>query len=287
MLGLSLKNVPCYYDLGFNPCSQPGLEIKAHQDFLEMLKTKTEYVESKAEIIKEEHGFDYSLDLNGNFGFENSFINKGKRNSFVEFFIPIPSLSSITNEKCDRCHGTGMDPNLTEQKCLICRGTGRKIKQDWDNIRKTVLSISLFTEMARFSYNYNSVKSSYRQQLISFAVFVNERYNSVGGDMSPLFCEYLRNRISRKSIINIQSAMNQIDSHIWNRERGNMFQAYVEKNGFLVFNSLNAGLCPINFMDENDGKGVEFSSNDRPSIADVLVLLTGLFVACQQARTEL
>ncbi|MDD5098222.1 MAG: hypothetical protein PHD31_00645 [Candidatus Pacebacteria bacterium] len=257
MFGLTEKDIPCCYNLGLQSSKEPCLKIDIHEDFIESMETKTGWAKIHAEKFKKKYDFqNISLDFYGNFGIDDAFINKGNRNDFIEFLVPIPSISTVTKIKCDRCNGSGKDPySCDDSPCLSCRGTGKKLKDNWKPIRKTVLSLSLFTDIARYAYG-EAPTLSRRKQLLSLIVFADTNY-SIGGDMSPAFCWYLENIIGRSNLENVQEAMRHVYSHIWGGERDSIFQAYVEENGFLVLNCLNGGICPTSYS-FREGKGANF-----------------------------
>jgi hypothetical protein len=285
MFGLTEKDIPCCYNLGFQSSKEPCLTIDVHEDFIDVMKTKKGLAKINAEKIKKKYGFQrFSLNFYKNFGFDDAFINKGRRGDFIKFLIPIPSILTTTEKECNRCNGLGIDPYLCDDSpCLLCRGTGKESKDNWKPIKKTVLSLFLFTDIARYAYK-DMVNLTFKKQLLSFIVFADTNYN-IGGDMSPTFCWHLENIIGRSNLENTQEAMRHTYSHIWGGERDSIFQAYVEENGFLVLNCLNGGLCPTGYS-QRGGKGAEFSSNDISTPADILILLSGLFAICEQIRKE-
>ena len=158
----------------------------------------------------------------------------------------------------------------------------------WKPIREAVQSIALFTELARSAYMNNEASNLEKRQLISLYVVANHEHGkyAIGGDYSPLLCNWLEDIATKGDMDNIVRAMEQTYSYIWDRPRCGTFLAYPQEEGGLVLRCPSYCVVYPRSLRLKD-RGIEFDSSEVMHEAEVLVLLSGLSVLCEEAGREI
>jgi hypothetical protein len=252
MFGLS-KDSRLLYEMGFVPSTDPALSIRIRKDLIKSLEIDKSLV---AEKVKQFEFQSFSGFDNGNFGFDDAFQKKKERSEDIEFIIPIPKALSIHSPS-------------------------------WKRIHATIQSISLFTEIVRSFYR-PSLFSSGKRQLISLFVVANHERGlyAVAGDYSSTLCDWLDDIASNDDLKNVERAMEQTYSYLWNRPRCGSFQAYLHEGGCLTLQ------CPSHCIvyprsSRQKHRGLEFDSSEMRHEVEALIILSGLFALCEIAGRDI
>jgi hypothetical protein len=250
---ISSENCRLLYQLGFVPNANPALSIRVREELLSSFEIDQGMVDKKVK----QFGFESFSGTEGNFGFDDAFQRKEGEWGFVEFVIPIPKASSIH-------------------------------VPSWKPIHAAVQSIALFTELARYAYGKNQATRMDKKQLLFLYVVADHDRGlySVAGDYSSTICDWMENVASKDEIDNIAEAMRQTYSYIYDRSSSGNFSAYLREEGYLTLQ------CPQHCVvyprsSRLKHGGVEFDSSEVMNGGEVLILLSGLSVLCEEAGREI
>lgn len=247
------ENCRLLYQLGFIPDANPALSIKVRKEILDSFKIDQAVVDEKVK----QFGFQSFSGFDGDFGFDNAFQREKEQGGFVEYVIPIPKISTIDGSP-------------------------------WKSIHATVQSIALFTELALRVYGVNQPTRMEKKQLLALYVVADYEHGkyAVAGDYSSALCDWLESIASKSDIDNIAKAMEQTYSYIWDRPGYGFFSTRFQEEGCLILQ------CPSHCVVYSRSSrlkngGVEFDSSEVCHGAEVLVLLSGLSVLCEEAGREI
>ena len=247
------ENCRLLYKLGFIPNANPALSIKIRQEILDSFEIDQAVVDEKVE----QFGFQSFSGFDSDFGFNNAFQKKKEQGDFVEYVVPIPKITSIDGPP-------------------------------WKPIHAAVQSIALFTELVRRAYRVNPPTRMEKKQLLALYVVADRKRDlyAVAGDYSSVLCDWLDDIASRDDLKNIERAMEQAYSYIWDKSRCGSFQAYLHEGGCLTIQCPSyCVVCPRSSRLKNGG--VEFDSSEVRHGAEILVLLSGLSVLYETAGRDI
>ncbi len=183
--------LPCWYELSWRE-DIPALVLRIHKDFVAHITIK---ITPDAPIVKhfqEKCGFKlFVADFNGNFGFDNTLINQGEKEDFIEYLIELPQIKQKKEEKCRDCGGSGKDEIRDDEDCLWCKGDGKQREVVYDTAEAISASLNIiFT----FLSMCEKETSSRVPQLMTI-ILITEREmhgGSLGGVFTPPFSQWLK-----------------------------------------------------------------------------------------------
>jgi hypothetical protein len=247
------ENCRLLYKLGFIPNANPALSIKIRQEILDSLKVDQAVIDEKVK----QFGFQGFSGFDGDFGFNNAFQRKKEQGDFVEYIVPIPKITSIDGPP-------------------------------WNSVHAAVQSIALFTELVRQVYRVNQPTRMEKKQLLALYVVADRKRElyAVAGDYSSTICDWLDNIASRDDLKNVEGAMKQTYSYIWDRFRCGSFLAYLQEGGYLTIQCPSYCVVYPRSSRLKSG-GVEFDSSEVRHGAEVLVLLSGLSALYETAGRDI
>ena len=288
------ENIPCWYELSFLT-EEEALSLRISEEYL---RKRPLILENNMMVIgmKQQLGFEkFDNSFYGdNFGFDESFINAGIKNGFIDLKAILPVVRKKEDRPCGYCNGTGKNELFADENCIICKGEGISYIYDW----KEAFALSA-TFTLLFTYLHTtekSIDSKSRNQLIT--VYTNTHKEAHGGS---LYGEFSKAIVSwMKNIGCVESFLNSLKI-VTTKAYGKMygckldkveiFDAYdfkmMMKNGRLIMDC-PGNSCGINpsedYWDEKEETGYKFSCHNVDSPMQQLTLLAGLAALHDMAR---
>ncbi|MDD5430760.1 MAG: hypothetical protein PHP03_00845 [Candidatus Pacebacteria bacterium] len=284
MIRIEKENVPCFYDLSWQP-KPPAIILKIHKDLASEIKP----IPNDAPFVigyRAEFGFTSFIgSFNENlFGF-NGALQKQKPDGgeFINFLVWIPKLQWFTGNICPVCNGKGKDTEL-ELGCIKCGGTGKEKKsdRDWINARAISASLKLFFMVASMvtyeeKWRNTACKNS---QLLELTLATGREFygGQILGKIGKPFHKFLSS-MGKKELDELNAttfaAYSQLFESISNHDR--FFFRSHNYNGHLHFDC-PGNACGLDFEEE------EFSGHNTDTPAQQITLLAGLAKLCDMAR---
>lgn len=279
------KNMPCWYELGWNKESK-SLILRVHKKF-----AKEANGFSSDDLIVWSYKREFNLlsysDFSGDyFGFDNAFRKCEEKGEFVEYEIKIPNLGTEIN--CDYCSGFGK--NFFDEPCPICHGSKKKIFYDY----KTAWAISAsFTIFFKLAYFGRSMRVSSQQfQLFEIETVIERNTvgngNAIYGWFSEKMTKWLRSLKNSSLAENIILTMKTANSQMFNGMNGIFeslqFDANIGKKGRLILKCPGdaSGIYPL--PNDHGKEDYIFGSCNMDSSVQQITILAGLAALHDEAR---
>jgi len=284
---MTREKIPCLYELSFEKGEPPVLQIRIHNDFLEINKGIVP-TQAVLEYIKKEHKLNEFLPFGGDyFGFDKALKKGETKGEFTEFDIEIPVLKKETNEICEHCGGKGWDEYF-QRPCSWCDGSKHKILYDWKPLTAISASLQLLTSMTEI---FDKKISAENNQLLTFQLICGKDMGGfpIGGAYGIDFCGWLDSFPAHYQFDQVIHAMAEVHAHIYKSEVDFWdFQAYVEESAWLIINCPGdaCGLHPSDSY-RKPGEGRNFSCHNLDNAIQQIDLLIGLAVLSDEARKEI
>jgi hypothetical protein len=290
---LTRERIPCWYELSFRK-EKPAIILRIHKGFIAHTKPISQTAPIVIRFIDHFRFKKFSGSMDGNIGFDDSFVFEGVKENFVEFAVNIPEVKKYSGKKCEDCKGSGKD-QLRDDECLRCMGTGKEWFYDW----KLAFAISAsFTTISHWMQFPEKETSSLLPQLMTvFTVTRDEMHGgSLGGDYSVELCNwmgslYLQNK-GRYEVTEMTEAMKIAHKKMFGAFRFGqeyyLWAKIVNDNGWLNVNC-PGDACGLHPADSffRDGKGYEFACHNVDNPMQQITLLAGLAALHDKARREM
>ena len=290
---LTYERIPCWYELSFRK-EKPAIILRVHKDFT-----------ANAEPISETHpivmsfmshfGFKkFSGSLNGNIGFDDSFVFEGIKEDFAEFAANIPTIKKYSGKKCEDCRGSGKD-RLLDDECLRCEGTGKDWFYDW----KLAFAISAsFTIIFHWMHFPKKETSSLLPQLMIVSTITRDEMHggSLFGEYSVELCNWMRSLYllneDTYAVTEMTEAIKIAHKKIFGAFRfgeEHYFWAKIESDNGQLNVNCPGDACGLYLADSffRDGKGYKFSCHNVDNPMQQITLLAGLAALHDKARREI
>jgi len=292
---LTRERISCWYELSFRK-RKPAILLRIHKDFI----VCTEPISETAPIVMglmSHFGFKkFSGSLNGNIGFDDSFIFEGVMENFVEFAVNIPKVKKYSGKKCEDCNGSGKDRLRDYDECLRCDGTGKDWFYDWKTAYAISASFTTILNWMRFPEKETS--SSLPQLMTVFTITQDDMHGgSLGGEYSLELCNWMRSLYPWDKggceVVEMTEAMKIAhkkmfgafrfgqEHYLWAKIEGN--------NGWLNASCPGdaCGLHPGDSFGPQEGRGYEFACHNVDNPMQQITLLAGLAALHDKARREI
>lgn len=279
---ITRKNAPCWYEVGLNK-STGAFVLRVHKDFTDKMKVVSDSG-TWVSGVKNEYGFttfNGKISLwNGYFGFDNSFLNKGLVDEFIELEAKLPLIMK-KGDKCSHCKNS---KNHHREYCTNCDGSGFLCVSDWTGASAISTSLSLFFSLVN-SPGY--VVDSSRAQLI---VLQLDGKSFLGSFSAPFSCWLRENKekvcdIALGSMVRAYRKMNEFGLTSVDEYH---FRVSSE-NGNLIMNCPGnaCGLQPEDYNDWNlENKGYSFGCHNVDTPLQQFTLFSGVFALHDEARKD-
>lgn len=295
---ITRQTIPCWYEIGWQK-SSPAIILRVHRDFI---RDNPLVAHSELPIIKsyqKEFGFKkFCGDLNGNFGFDDSFSYQGEKNDFAEHLIPLPNIKKETGKRCPDCHGKGKRKDFgRSEQCFMCHGSGREFFYDWQIAKAVSASLTVIFSLLEFPEKETSAKIP-QLMIVRTITQSGVHGGSLGGEFSSFLKAYLASLWQGQitPIVEMIKAMETAYGSIFEPPK-DLYRHDFRAGVFSEFGWLNTdcpgnacGLNP-NYGAEGDMKqltrGYKFSCHNTDTAAQQLTLLAGLAALHDKARKEI
>jgi hypothetical protein len=290
---LTYERIPCWYELSFRK-DKPAILLRIHKDFIAHDGPINETAPIVIGFMSHFKFKKFSGSLNGNFGFDDSFIFEGIKEDFAEFAVNIPAVKKYSGKKCEYCKGSGKD-RLLDDECLRCEGTGKDWFCDW----KLAFAISAsFTTIFHWMEFPKKETSSLLPQLMTvFTITRDEMHGgSLGGEYSVELCNWMRSLYLRDKdryvVIEMTEAMTiahkkMFGAFRFGQER-DIWAKIESSNGRLNVNCPGdaCGLHPADSFGPERERGYKFACHNVDNSMQQITLLAGLAALHDKARKE-
>lgn len=255
------ENIPCWYELSFLK-EERFIVLSLHKDFIERARPILQE-DSLVIRLKQEFGFEKFVGcLDGNFGFDDSFIRAGAEGEFIKFFIHVP-----------------------------------KDDEMWKVAYTISASFSVFA--SKFNYLVEETSSSLPQLFIIGTRAKRGMFGCpIGGEFSPALCEWLSSFKPGTEFSDIVEIMRSVYTEMYgdmigidikkDRFQKQLFAKILRENGYLIM-GCPGDRCGIGAveMDVEKGRGYRLESYNVDQPVQQLTLLVGLCVLHDKARKEM
>lgn len=286
---ITRDTIPCWYELGWRT-EDAAIVLRIHKEFI-----SANPIAVDAPIVlglKEEFGFSKFTSFDEKFGFDDSFILANKQEGFLEFIAKLPAVKKETDEKCERCDGSGKDDF---DECLSCSGTGKKEFFDWQAANAISATLSVFSALARFP---KIQTSALFPQLMTIQNLIsrdgNRLYFGLAGEYSDFLARWMSSFGTHTEITEMIEAMKTAYNRMLGLHEFHKFDfcARIDSDyGWLNISCPGdaCGLNPVYGADFNmkKGLGYDFVDHNLDSSAQQLTLLAGLAALYDKARREI
>ena len=289
------ENIPCWYELSFLT-EEEALSLRISEEYL---RKRPLILENNMMVIgmKQQLGFEkFDNSFYGdNFGFDESFINAGIKNGFVDLKAVLPVVRKKEDRPCGYCKGTGKNELFADENCIICKGEGISYFYDW---QKAFALSATFTLL--FTYLYPQRKpidsTTSRHQLITVCTITQKKADggSLFGEFSKAIVSWMKSIGCEESFLN---SLKMVTTKAYGKMYGckldkiEVFDAYdfkmMIKNGRLIMDCPGdaCGLHPSeDYGGEKEETGYKFSCHNVDSPMQQLTLLAGLAALHDEAR---
>jgi hypothetical protein len=272
---LHLSNLPCWTKLSWDSLSAT-ISLHVHQDVVQILDG------IKADDPRVIHmGGNQGQFINqpDRWGFEGKLSRTSKTvDGFHGFHSKLPRIKKYKTDPCHYCDGTGTDEGL-DQQCLFCNGEKRESYYDWKEMYALSTSLSLLTDLINHVPPQNDT-SSVEQQILSFSVYIQERFYPLFGEYSPLLVDWFRRQGERsidEAVDAMCAAWEVMEGPLHPMDRHSFYANIAYSNGWLNIGCPGdaCGLHPSHDSIRLIG-GYEFSCHNMDNPMQQFVLLTGL-----------
>lgn len=287
---LTRENIPCWYELSWRK-TKPAIILRLHEDFIR----NTDSILDEAPIVvslKEEFKFDNFIGtFDGNFGFDNAFICRGRKGEFVEFVVEIPKIKNYTG-KCKECNGTGEDKELG-MNCFHCNGKGKEYEFNWKLAYTISASFTVFSTFLRFP---EKETSSSLIQLMTVQTITQQSMHggSLSADLNISLCAWMdslreKGESEIKEMIEAMQDTYRVIFDGLDPYRKQDFRAWVAYEGGWLNTSCPGDACGFNpeHMGPEKGKGYRLDCHNVDNPMQQLTLLASLAALHDKARKEM
>ena len=286
---ITRENVPCWYELSWNRQCR-AVTLRVHREFADSIK-EIPQTSPMVDSMKKQFGFKiFGGSLRGTFGFDEAFTYVGESEDFLIHRIFTPTVRFPSRKKCNRCRGSGRDPDRWKKKCLMCQGCGREYEYSNED-RAISASFTLFSMLARGPEIETSCSLP---QLLTFkTITIQDRHGgSISGEFSIPLCKWLVGFPERASVSLVQKAMICAYDRMYgltNYDRCN-FKASMLSGPGRLFMDCPGNACGIHpdsshFRGEEDG--YDFTCHNVDSSLQQFTLIAGLAALHDLARKQI
>lgn len=291
------ENVPCWYELSWKE-EIPAIILKVHKDFIKTAKNfsiETPIINSFMDEFKFSN---FSGDLTGNFGFDNTLFNGTfeyikKNGEFADFLIRIPRIKVKIQEVCDHCQGSGKDSILEEdeRECIHCGGTGIAYIYKWQPAYAISASFTVFFRLTKYPEEETSASIP---QLMTVETVTNQGMHggSLGGEISIPLYQWLSSLGEGTNLPEVTQAMKIAHEYMFGDLHpfdDHCFRAYLAGNegGFVA--NCPGQACGIygEIWHVPKKEGFKLNCHNVDSPAQQITLLAGLAALHDRARREI
>jgi len=290
---LTYERIPCWYELSFRK-EGSAIILRIHKDFIAHTEPINETRPIVMDFMSHFHFKKFSGPMDGNIGFDDSFVFEGVKEDFVEFAVNIPKTKKYSGKKCEYCEGSGKDQFL-DDKCLRCEGTGKGWFYDW----KTAYAISAsFTTVFNWMQFPKKETSSLLPQLMTVFTVTQDNMHggSLAGEYSVELCNWMRSLYLRSKdryeVTEMTEAMKIVQRKLFDKiDKFSEYEIWARiesSSGWLNVNCPGAacGLHPTDsYIDK--ARGYKFGCHNVDNPMQQLTLLAGLAALHDKARREI